>query len=81
LALPNNACNDIHLYRTIAWKFKGKNLKTLEFPLIQDEQENIIAIDAKLQKIAGPDWICDTLTLTTLTNFENFLNLKQCHSI
>jgi hypothetical protein len=33
----------IHLYQTIALKFKGKNLKTLEFPLIQDEQENIIA--------------------------------------
>jgi hypothetical protein len=33
----------IHLYQTIALKFKGKNLKTLEFPLVQDEQENIIA--------------------------------------
>jgi hypothetical protein len=33
----------IHLYQTIASKFEGKNLKTLEFPLIQDEQENIIA--------------------------------------
>jgi hypothetical protein len=43
LALPSNVCNDYTFVSDYCIKIQRKNLKMLEFPLIQDEQENIIA--------------------------------------